>query len=57
MRMSPKDVNKNIDTIWKQKEVVSFLADCEVSGVQPIEVLKSIVGIEGENVNLCMLGF
>lgn len=47
MKMSPKDINKNIDTIWRQKEVVAFLAGCEASDVKPMEVLSSILQVEG----------
>lgn len=48
MKMNPKDINKNIDTIRRQKEVVAFLAACEVFDVKPMDILHSILQVEGK---------
>ncbi|KAJ8925266.1 hypothetical protein NQ315_009094 [Exocentrus adspersus] len=46
MKMTSQEINKCIDTIWRQKEVVTFLAGCEVSNVKPMDVLCGILQIE-----------
>lgn len=48
MKMTAKDINKNIDTIWRQKEVVIFLAGCEIFDVKPMDVLHNMLQVEGK---------
>ncbi|CAH1163868.1 unnamed protein product [Phaedon cochleariae] len=43
MKINSKDVNKHMNTIWRQNEVVEFLANCERQDVKPIQVLKDIL--------------
>ncbi|KAG5879116.1 hypothetical protein JTB14_031663 [Gonioctena quinquepunctata] len=42
MKISSADVNKHINTIWRQNEVVDYLAKCEETGVKPLLVLMDI---------------
>ncbi|XP_023016666.2 zinc finger FYVE-type containing 26 spastizin isoform X1 [Leptinotarsa decemlineata] len=42
MKISKKDVNKHINTIERQNEVVAFLAKCENAEVKPVKILKDM---------------
>ena len=46
MKVSPKDIDKHINTIWRQKELVSFLAECENLEMKPLEFLTRLLQLD-----------
>ncbi|KAL3287111.1 hypothetical protein HHI36_001592 [Cryptolaemus montrouzieri] len=43
MKLDTKNINSYLNTIWRQNEVSSFLADCEAAGMEPMRILESIL--------------
>ncbi|KAK9880596.1 hypothetical protein WA026_011836 [Henosepilachna vigintioctopunctata] len=43
MKLDDESINCYLNTIWRQNEVASFLSDCEAAGMQPMQILGSIL--------------
>lgn len=43
MKINSKDIDKHINTIWRQCEIVKFLAECEEFYSKPVDLLSSIL--------------
>ncbi|KZC11227.1 Zinc finger FYVE domain-containing protein 26, partial [Dufourea novaeangliae] len=50
MEMEPSEIDKHINTISRQMEIVKFLATCEKEGRAPVEVLNFFPGKDSDNV-------
>ncbi|KAJ8964678.1 hypothetical protein NQ314_004710 [Rhamnusium bicolor] len=46
MKINPRDIDKHINTIWRQKELVTFLAECERFELKPVQLLASLLQVE-----------
>lgn len=53
MKMDSKNVDRHINTIWRQIEVAKFLAECESSETPVLEILPEILPFINEG-NLCL---
>lgn len=42
LRINPRNIDRHINTIWRQIEVVKFLAECEAENRPTLDVLKKI---------------
>lgn len=47
MKINIKDINKHINTIWRQNELAEFLGKCEESEVKPMQVFIDMKPNEG----------
>ena len=47
MKIDTKDINKHIDTVSRQVEIVNFLSRCESSGVNTRQLLTDLISFKG----------
>lgn len=56
MKINPRNIDRHINTIWRQIEVTKFLAECEIEKRATVALLKEVFQeSNGNNNNLLFL--
>lgn len=48
MKLQTREIEKHINTIWNQNEIVKFLSECETNGINAMEIYASILPTKPE---------